>query len=276
MSKPTVSIETITPAIAERMLRESNQNNRKMSVKRVEDLARQMKDGKFLLGPDAIAFDKKNRLYNGQHRLQACVDSGVAIEAIVLRESVEEAFMVTDIGLKKMGGHALHTMGYKDVTSLSAVARVVANIIYTGNPHDGWANLRSIPPNEIVATVEAYPNLEEIITTASKLTRTHDQLCTTRTTCAVALWYASQHGEYHNLLLFLEKVAAGVGLEDGSPEVALRRRLSNLHHAANSFGGYQSYREQMALIIKAYIMAKKGQKCHTLVWKDVEAFPTFE
>jgi hypothetical protein len=72
----------ITPEKALRWL-ETNDNNRPVSPKRVQQLAKDMIDGVFAVTHQGIAFDSDGRLIDGQHRLWAVVESGVTISMFV-------------------------------------------------------------------------------------------------------------------------------------------------------------------------------------------------
>lgn len=267
--KPEVKIMTVTPEKAKEWLTVNN-NNRKPSEERITSLAKQIAEDKYILCPDAIAFDINNRLINGQHRLFACVKANKAIQSIVLINAPVDTFMITDTGMKKSGKHALDTLGYVKTSALSAAARIVANMIANGGPYEGWQTTRNVPPNEVVAAVEAYPDLGTYVAEGERLTNSHDKLNTTGTVLAVSLWYAAQHGCQEGLLAFLTKAANQIGLEEQSPALALRRRL------ANQTGGrtWMNNRDNMAWCLKAFILHREGKKCQTLVWKDSESFPS--
>ena len=273
LSQAKVTIELVSPKTAAEWLKQ-NLNNRKINDHRVAALVRQLVADRFNLSPDAIAFDSSNRLCNGQHRLTAIVRSGVAAPLIVLREAPTNTFLVTDIGMKKSGAHALHTLGYDGCTNLSAIARYVTSVVACGSMIAGLLVSEAVTPEEIVETVKAFPDLPRHHTDAGRLTSGHDKLACTRTSAALALWYAAEKSpEAHDeLLQFLERAASGVGLDDGSAELALRRRLANLKH--NKGKGAEMTREQVALIVKAF--NRRNHKMTVLHWKETEAFPVID
>lgn len=196
--QPHVDIMEITPELAQRWL-ESNANNRKPSELRVQAIAEQIEKGKYVLVPDAIAFDTTGRLFNGQHRLYACIKAGKSIWSIVFTNASPDAFMVTDIGMRKNGKHTLDTLGYSNSVACAAAGRIVANIMATGSHYDGWTSIRSIPPNEVVAALSAYPAIPQYVADGKALTNGHDQLNVIATVVAVSLWYAAEHGHYQGI-----------------------------------------------------------------------------
>jgi hypothetical protein len=82
MSKPTVTIEMVTPALAHMWL-SGQARNRSVNEKRVAYYASKMSSGSFVLSWDAIAFNSAGQLINGQHRLLAIVSSEVNCQMLV-------------------------------------------------------------------------------------------------------------------------------------------------------------------------------------------------
>ena len=78
-------IETITPALATEWLDKHNSVNRKISEPTVQSYAMDMKNGRWTLTHQGIAFDTEGNLQDGQHRLWAIVFSGITLEMMVTR-----------------------------------------------------------------------------------------------------------------------------------------------------------------------------------------------
>lgn len=78
-----VAIADITPALAAVMLeanREDNRNQRKGNVGRYGN---DMREGMWRLTHQGIAFDRKGRLFDGQHRLRAAVTADAGFQSLV-------------------------------------------------------------------------------------------------------------------------------------------------------------------------------------------------
>lgn len=75
----------ITPDQARQWIENANHNNprKKINWRNVTKFAQAMKDGKWTTTHQGIAFDKFNRLVDGQHRLLAIIESGIAIYLMV-------------------------------------------------------------------------------------------------------------------------------------------------------------------------------------------------
>lgn len=267
---PTVEILIITPKMARKWLDENNRNNRRVSEDRVQLLVKQIKEGKFILSPDAIAFDQDDRLYNGQHRLKACVLANESICCVVLRDATPESFMITDIGMRKGGAHALGTLGFENASNVAALARIIYMIEESGGLGSvSNHSMRTVPPNDVVAVVEKYPDIMKWVNLARVLTNKRDRINTPATAIGIVLWHAFSCSCYDEMVSFLEKVASGEGLEANTPELILRRRLANTVRS----GAWGSYLESVALICKAFKLSRRGEKKTTLIWTSAEPFP---
>ena len=69
---------TVTPEMAGRWLAD-NPHNRAIRKERVDELCEKIRSGKWKLNPPIEVFDT-GRLWNGQHRLTAIVQTGCAVE----------------------------------------------------------------------------------------------------------------------------------------------------------------------------------------------------
>lgn len=88
--KIVTKTETITPEKAAELLKSKNDENRPIRKRSVDRLAAEMRTGKWTLTHQGIAFGADGSLMDGQHRLAACVESGVPFETNVSRYCTEE------------------------------------------------------------------------------------------------------------------------------------------------------------------------------------------
>lgn len=117
-SNVAVSIERITPSIAEKML-ETNVRNRSMKK---EPLKKAILSGEWLLNGAPIVFSNTGVLLDGQNRLRACIDANSPIDAVVVRGIQAHAQETMDVGVKRNLQDWAKMNGYPNQTVACAVS----------------------------------------------------------------------------------------------------------------------------------------------------------
>lgn len=121
----TLTVEHVTPAIAEKWL-SLNSANRRIRDRIVAQYARDMRLGQWLDKPVAICFDEHNRLGNGQHTLSAIVKSGEPQDLLVARDVPRKAIAFMDMGLRRSIEDVGQFVGVEFKSRKAAIARIVA------------------------------------------------------------------------------------------------------------------------------------------------------
>lgn len=127
----TSKIFTITPVIAEVLLRDYNFENRPKKPRAIVRYADDMAAGRWSLTGDTIKFSAEKRLRDGQNRLAACVRAGVAFTTYVVFGIDDAAFDRMDQGRNRSGSDVLAIAGYSNTAALSGAVRW-AHLIETG------------------------------------------------------------------------------------------------------------------------------------------------
>ena len=123
-----LSIEMITPKMAEKYL-QFNTCNRHLRKSLVSQYARDMTNGNWKLTHQGVAFNCDGTLLDGQHRLAAIIESGVAVQMLVARgvESKNQLFM--DDHANRTAGDALTlARGERVSTTDVAIVRVAVEL----------------------------------------------------------------------------------------------------------------------------------------------------
>lgn len=135
----------ITPEIAKAFLA-GNTDNRKLAIRTVEVLARDMTNGGWRLTHQCIAISESGLLIDGQHRLSAVVSSGKTVPMYVAYYGGEEKAMGLPIDLHKKRSHTdilkcnprfseiANTLAWL-FTQRMATTSEAAKIIAAGEPH---------------------------------------------------------------------------------------------------------------------------------------------
>lgn len=124
-----VSIERITPSVAQSMLG-ANTHNR--DTNRFETISKALKNGEWSLNGASIVFSDDGVLLDGQHRLIACVKTGIAFDTIVVRGIEKRQQMTMDVGTKRKVADFLKLDGYPDPSLVASIGNAIYRADYLG------------------------------------------------------------------------------------------------------------------------------------------------
>lgn len=154
---------TITPDMAKAML-EKNLNNRPASKAHVQKLKQAMLDGHYRLTGDAIRFGADGRLYDGQHRLMACIEADKPFDTYVIENLAEDTMLVIDGGNKRSAADQLHIAKGIDKQAVDLTQMLIR--LGVGNAY------RKTDTDTLAAIIERHPIIAttaEIYAEAAKL-----------------------------------------------------------------------------------------------------------
>jgi hypothetical protein len=120
----TVTTIIITPETAQNWLG-ANTHNRRILEARVATYTKDMQEGRWEFTGDAIQFDTNGVLLNGQHRLLACIRSGVSFKCVVVRGLKPEAQDAIDMGGGRTAGQVVEMAGVKYGTAIAAISKLI-------------------------------------------------------------------------------------------------------------------------------------------------------
>ena len=210
----------ITPRIARSML-DRNVSNRPLRKSHVRRYAKLMREGRWHVTSDAIAFSTEGRLLNGQHRLGAVVQSGTAQKMLICTGLDPEVFQFLDYGKKRTLSDALAIKGYTSVSALASGAKLVY-MWQTGAL--GQRQVRA-EPDELLALVEQYADLTDAVNLATRHRAGLRKLAPHSN--VIFIYWAFARGtsaEMERIADFVEKLSTGVGILDLKEPVALLRQ----------------------------------------------------
>ena len=187
MSKITTTLEKITPAVAKAMLR-NNPKNRLLKPRLVEQLASDIKSGEFHVTHQGIAFDEKDNLIDGQHRLSAVVAADKAVDMYVTRGLHPDMMNVVDIGAKRTQADVLRMQGYHSSPCLSAAAQIYYAYVHRKFSFSDKKG-RYINNFTLTSFVKAHPDLIKAV----EWTQNHNRLKDFGRPSVVAAFYAIFH-----------------------------------------------------------------------------------
>lgn len=122
-----IEIVTMTPDRAAALL-ENNPSNRPLRRFQVEAYARDMARGLWQTNGDAVRLNGDGSLIDGQHRLAACVKSGIPFETILISGLPSDVRATIDGGAKRTHGDRLSMTGTTNANNVSAALRLIARV----------------------------------------------------------------------------------------------------------------------------------------------------
>lgn len=253
-----IEVVNVTPRMAaEWLLR--NTHNRSVRQRVVLAYAADMAAGNWRWNGESIKFGLDGTLLDGQHRLEAVVESDVTLPLAVVRGLPNETQETVDGGAKRKFSDVLKLRGERAHATLAAVTRRVT--IWEWGIRKTGTNAYAPTNTQMLQTLEKYPELREIAIASS----------TTAAKCGLPAsiighgwWLFSRVSEDpKDVEFFFDRLGDGQGLVKGDPIYELRRAADN----SRSVRGERSQTYLMAILIKAWNAYRAGETIGLLRYK---------
>lgn len=273
----SISVETITPDMAQTWL-DRGGNNRRPSERGILKLVYAIQMGEWDLTGETIKLDKDGRVRDGQHRLHAIIRAGIPVQCIVVRGIPESAFDKIDTGKARTPANVLEIHGHAQSVAKASTARGLMYIEQFGRYAPGTARSTAPPPSNaaVLAYVEAHPEIEPAIHMADRL-RVGAKFVggTGLWAIAFALFIRVSPDQAE---VFCQSLIEGANLESGSPVLKLRNQYIG---GGRDWQATGEQRERLlALAIKAWNFWRHDELVSVLTWhnsgRSAEKFPVAE
>lgn len=253
-----IELRTITPEMSAHFL-SKNTNNRKITEKNVTAIAHALYRGEWALNGETIKFDHDGNVIDGQHRLMACVRTGIPFQSYVVNNLPPESFTTIDIGSKRTAADILSIHHAPNSTNIASIAKC-----YIEARHNkGWALSRLRATNEQIlaeykTNPELYQKLAGLYQHISKFANTSFMaICKSAIEIYGDRWLEST----------ISKIKTGQNLEHGDPCLALREwAINNKDKKTRS--------SSRAIYVKAVKAMATGTTIKMLRHNSDQAFPT--
>lgn len=275
-------VVTVTPEVAKFFLMH-NPNNRSVKPQYVTKLKGIIERGEFTFNAESISFNSKGHLANGQHRLWACVESGMPISVLLVTGVEPDAQQTMDSGVNRTLRDHLEFHNGNYPNGLDSTLRYLFK--YRAGVES--SNRVSARPTaaQAIQLFDENPNIlrsREFGVRVSRQLKVHMPL----------VWFLhyvfatvdDDKGDPELSLKaredadhFFDKLATGIGLEEGEPIAILRhiieresRKSATAFHRISSLGYH-------ALIVKTWNHYRNGvTSIDRIMWrggKRKEKFP---
>lgn len=259
-AEPKVERLQVTPDMAIQWLEKHNTNNRKVSDKHVQRLARDMVEGKWVLTHNGIAFGPDGTLLDGQHRLWAIIESGRTVEMYVWRDMDPQAMMAIDSGKGRSLTDILNIAGDNGDVSHYAMAALRAMLGGFGNP-------ATLSPAEASDALRRHRDAITFATTNLPIVTSARGVNTAITRAVVARAYYST--DRAMLKDFCRKLTTGIVTSGDEGVIVLLRQ----HLQENRGGSYTSRMQRYGKVQRALSAWLKGESPSRLYPASNEQFP---
>lgn len=212
-------VEIITPSLAEEYLKQ-NASNRPIRANHVRRLAAEMPTWK--MNGDAIRFSANGRLIDGQHRLAACVESGIAFSSFVVRGLEESVFDTIDQCKVRTAGDIIHIAGEKNSSDMARALTLLWRLENGALGEASYPNSR-----ERIEVLSRHPNLRISIDYGVAL----DVNRIIPRALVAFLHYIGGTIDPVKTKEFLEKLATGANLSPNSPILKFREAAIEMNSA---------------------------------------------
>lgn len=258
-----IKIITVTPKLAEEMLNRNNLN-RPMSENHVDELTRELAEGRWKFNGDTIREDKNGNILDSQHRLMACVRSGVSFSAILVSGLEPDVFDTIDAGKIRNASDVLALRGETNAGRLAPTLRFVSNVsLGAGNRKNKYTN------TEIEAALASHPGVRDSV---ARVKDSDAKLLVPFPILAGCHYlFAQKDRELADRVI--GQIISGTELAEDDPVHVFRERMLQL-----SLGKHRPSAVYIAaLLIKAWNQVRAGEKHKGLSFrlggKTPEKFP---
>jgi hypothetical protein len=254
-------LERITPETAAVML-QLNKDNRPVNTRHVKSLAREIKEGRWQVNGDTIAF-ATDRLVDGQHRLMAIIESGTPVETFVVRGVSSESFLTKDAGKRRRTSDAMAIAGIVYSNDVAAATLKVWLYVKYGKIGSVYAQPST---SELMEFYEQNTGILKSVQFVGRKSR----IMTPSLCAALHYLFSGKHQEMADR--FTEDMMTGADLGKENPIFLLRQRL--LENITSKSKLPQSY--IAALAIKAWNFVRDGKSTKQLRFLSDEAYPVIK
>lgn len=262
-----VRVQIITPEDARHLLA-NNTLNRNINDRTVSTIARDMKNGDWVLNGESIKISDTGRLLDGQHRLSACVRAGVPFETLVISGLPESAMDTVDAGRKRTAGDVLKMHGFINNNSLAAAAKTIMDYKQHGI-REVRTTATAYSNSEVLAFVEANPDVRVCTQKALQLHKATGGLMAPAT--GALIYYMFMQVDEAAAARFFSMLQTGADLDEFSPILKLRNYLIGIR-ASKINRTTASYRT-IILAMKCWNKWRTNQPVVNLSFRENEQIP---
>jgi hypothetical protein len=226
-----------------------------------------MKRGEWELNGESIKVAEDGSLLDGQHRLQAVVESGKSIQVLVVRNLPLRAQDTVDTGRRRRLADILMVEGYTDASALAATVNILHR--YRIGARLDYSQANAPTPAQALAIVQAEPQIRDSVRVGRNVTK----VIGGPIGVFAALHLVFIETDPEPAEDFFTSLKSGAELDRGDPLLRLRNQVVR---PRKDRGYTQSPHHIAALTIKAFNLRRAGRRVEVLLYRSNEAFPVVD
>lgn len=263
--KITTTEEVITIEMAEAWLENNLNRNRPISTPHVNELAKRIKNGDWMLTGQAILFDSAGHLIDGQHRLSALCLAGpdYTLRSLVTRGIYDKgAFLALDEGKRRSASDLLvMTEGHFDnAVHRTSAARIIYGLLQCRDNLSVFRmNRIPIQNKTLVRFTNSLPEMDQAIGLALGARG----VCTPAVLTAAAVILLRIQPDKAEI--FIKALKSGLGFaNERDPIRLLRDQLLKVKNSSNRVGKLTA----LAKVFRSWNLWIENKPCKSLHWQE--------
>lgn len=257
-----IRIVMLTPELAGELLAR-NEKNRSIKATNLARVKNALQSGKWMFNGDTICLSANGCMFDGQHRCQGVLETGVTVPVILVEGLNEAAFDTKDIGARRNASDVLYILGETNCRSLAAA------LIWVARYYKGTMEEKST-----TSTYSVEELLDEHRELSSSVRLIGNKSLLAPASLMAALHYMFSQDSREDADLFIKDLNLGAGLPEDDAVFVLRERLMKNRTAKAKLPPF----EIAALMIKAWNARRLGTPVRSLSYRahgeSPERFPS--
>lgn len=251
-AKARTRIEPVTERITPRRAAELltlNHSNRHIRKSVVDRYVQDMASGRWEFNGAPIIISDTNILLDGQHRLTALVEAGVALDFTVIYDAPEHLRFTVDQGAARKPGDILAFAGYAEPGSVASIAKMVMS------REGGLTTISGYRPSN--TSIRDWVDRNPDVADAAEIYRIARRQTPANPTVVATAWYLCNRVDAeHAHDFFVRRFIGMEGLTADDPVKALIKRLKEM----SSRDSAAAKGEQLRYIILAWNGDRDGKR----------------
>lgn len=242
----------LTPELAKQLLSRMRPDQRKQKKPHLASIREDILGGLWVFNCQPILVDTNNDLADGAHRCHAVIQTGIAVEVVIIRGVPVPAFSSIDNSTKRTGSDAIATL-FPTMPNTAASSLKLWSIYTAGAPlYDN----RVVSPQKIHEVAVQNLGMERSIIFCRASKRQPGFFPGAMAFCH----YAFSSIDKEDADTFIGQILHGENIKKGDPAFAMRNRLISDRGALNEYDFIHG-------CFRAWMYFRKGEQLQ--VWRSV-------